>query len=917
LEVRARLLTLLDAPSTVAALGHELGHYLAHGTTWPDATLGLVAKAALDVPDAPEHALRAASTLTLARKITADRFGLLACRDLSAALRLEMAATTGLAARSLTWDATAYLEQCKALMEQALEAGTGHAEHGLRAWALWLFSETDTYRAMTGKGPGSRTLADIDEQIARAIGVVGVAGLVDSAIVPEPMAEIHECALAGAALVALADGELSESESHAIETVFGTLVGDWQRYLVWDQALESFADTGSVVRAGGTAAQRAMFQVLVHVLAADSEVEGREVEMVCAIGDALGCGELYRTLLAPVLAVLGDEPRDLSKISRTIPMPARSAEAESALEVYLRGIQRRGGGEASLRRLLRLLGDREGSQQSLETVERVLERVGLQTDAELDEAPLDQPLPFALTSAAREEALANAQTTRVRLPDPELGDARMRLSKGVARLRESLVSGDGRSPSIRLRQARTGRAFDLHALESLSVGHGERTLALVTNHETARLVDGREAGVHPGAAAVSQALLALSREATARAEQTGAKDLYVGTPFLTGSVDGYFVRAPLVLYPYELERSEARGFQLVPRKDEPPIVNLALVRLVFAKKGLAFQEDLAERLDRAAADGADAVRQKLADEGLRARMETDELQAFDDVQEGDQAEKANRLVMEPCSVLGFFPQSTSDMIADYDDLLASVADPRVPLADTLGAAGPLLPVEVREELCVEEEVEDEPSVPIIPVLDSDPSQRRVLALARTHRLLVVDGPPGTGKSQVIVNLVADALARGQKIAVVCEKRAALDVVAQRLSSLGMRHLLAVVHDVHEDRRALYNQIVERLAEGEHRDDDPVGNERTEDDYATIVEQLETQRRAMLTALGDERPSLGQFHLLAASFTVDPVNDLDPSIVNLTPRTLKRLAGRAGREALHADLHREDSVWRSPEHGPDR
>ncbi|MEN0067167.1 MAG: DUF4011 domain-containing protein, partial [Myxococcota bacterium] len=760
LEVRGRLLTLLDAPSTVAALGHEVGHYLAHGPNFPDATLGLVAKAALDLPDAPDHALRAASTLTLAREITADRFGLLACRDLPAALRLEMAATTGLATSSLTWDTTAYLEQCKALMDHALVEGTtGHAEHGLRAWALWLFSETETYQAMTGQGPGTRPLSDVDEQIARAIGVVGVAGLVDSALVPEPMTEIHECALAGAALVALADGELSEEESHAIETVFGTLVGDWQRYLVWDQALESFADTGSVVRAGGIAAQRAMFQVLVHVLAADTEVEAREVEMICAIGDALGCGELYRTLLAPVLAVLGDEPRDLSKITRTIPMPARMAEAETALEVFLRGIQRRGGGEASLRRMLRLLGDREGSQHSLDTVHRLLDRVGLVTDIDLDEVSLDQPLAFTLNDEARQEAYEKARTQRVRMPDPELGDARMRLSKGVARLRESLVSGDGRSPSIRLRTVRNGRTFDLHALESLSVGHGERTLTLVTNHETARLVDGREAGVHTGAAVVSQQLIALSREATARTEQTGSRDLYVGYPFLTGTVDGYFVRGPLVLHPYELERSEARGFQLVPRTAEVPIVNLALVRLVFQKKGLSFHEDLAETLDRAAADGADAVRQALADEGLRARAPADELTSFQSVEEGDQAEDPGRLVLEPCAVLGFFPQSTSDMIADYDDLLSSVADGRVPLADTLGAAGPLLPVEVREELCIEEEVEAAATLPIIPVLASDPSQRRVLQLARTQRLLVVDGPPGTGKSQVIVNLVADAMAR--------------------------------------------------------------------------------------------------------------------------------------------------------------
>ncbi|MBX2799434.1 MAG: DUF4011 domain-containing protein [Myxococcales bacterium] len=926
LEIRARLLPLLDRASTVAALGQELGHYLAHGPGSKNGALGLVVTTALEHGSAPSSAVRAASALAMCREITCDRFGLLACRDLSAALRLEMAVTTGLALDALTWDTAAYLEQCKALIASALQAGGpvgDHAdrhtfpEHGLRAWALWLFSETDLYQDLTGEGPGTRSLPEVDAQILEALGVAPAEGLVDSALVLDPIPEVHECALASAALVALSDGDLSDEEIVAIEKVFAPIVGDWQRYLVWDNALEAFIDTQSVVRAGGPTVQRSVFQVLVHVLAADAEIEAREIEMVCAIGDAMEAGALYRALLDPVLKAFGEESRDLSKVQESIPMPARSAEAENALEVFLRGIHRRGGGEATLRRMFRLLGDRDGTDSSQATLTRLMDEVGLTTEVDLDQTALDHPVLFTPTDDYEADAYETMSTVRMEV-EPSKDSARHRLSKGLIRLKESLVSGDGRSPAVRLRETRRGRSFDMYELERMSVGHGERVLTLVEATEPARVVDGREVGVHEVADRVSRQLIALQREAVARYEQTGARDLYVGYPFLTGMIDGYLVRAPLVLYPYELDRTDTRSFQLAPRTGDARIVNQALLRLVFGKKGLPFPDELGLALDRAALDSVDAVHQLLSDEGLRARTEGEDLQAFNGRGPELEGWLDGRMVLEPCAVLGFFPQSTSDMIADYDDLLTAVADPRVPLADKLGAAGPLLPVDLREELVVSEEWDvPEDAPPIVEVVPADPSQRSVLLRARTKRALVVDGPPGTGKSQVIVNLVADALSQGQTVAVVCEKRAALDVVAQRLEQIGLGHLVAVVHDVHDDRRALYSHVVTRLGEGHLRDLDEVGAERTADDLRSVMNQLAQRRSALLTALGDERPSLGQLHLLASSFEGLPITKLDPELVQLAPRDMQRLADRVGREAHHADLHDAGSVWRAPQGEPDR
>ncbi len=70
------------------------------------------------------------------------------------------------------------------------------------------------------------------------------------------------------------------------------------------------------------------------------------------------------------------------------------------------------------------------------------------------------------------------------------------------------------------------------------------------------------------------------------------------------------------------------------------------------------------------------------------------------------------------------------------------------------------------------------------ILDADESQLRSIKAVLDGKHLVVHGPPGTGKSQTIANLIANLLARGEKVLFVCEKQVALDVVYNRLKTRG-------------------------------------------------------------------------------------------------------------------------------------
>ncbi len=93
------------------------------------------------------------------------------------------------------------------------------------------------------------------------------------------------------------------------------------------------------------------------------------------------------------------------------------------------------------------------------------------------------------------------------------------------------------------------------------------------------------------------------------------------------------------------------------------------------------------------------------------------------------------------------------------------------------------------------------------VLDADSSQSYAINAAVAGQSLVVSGPPGTGKSQTIANLIATLIARGKSVLFVAEKRAAISAVLSRLSNVGLDHLVLDLHGGAGSRR----KVAENLA----------------------------------------------------------------------------------------------------------
>lgn len=148
---------------------------------------------------------------------------------------------------------------------------------------------------------------------------------------------------------------------------------------------------------------------------------------------------------------------------------------------------------------------------------------------------------------------------------------------------------------------------------------------------------------------------------------------------------------------------------------------------------------------------------------------------------------------------------TFESLAIYQDLKAmtelAVANPFVA---TLSRA--LQPSDGSEALGDDLDALPTPDVVPVPILPTDSSQLEALAYGASGRHLVIHGPPGTGKSQTISNLIADALGRKKKVLFVSAKMAALNVVFERLKKEGLGQFCLEAHSTKAGKMKIIDEL---------------------------------------------------------------------------------------------------------------
>lgn len=357
---------------------------------------------------------------------------------------------------------------------------------------------------------------------------------------------------------------------------------------------------------------------------------------------------------------------------------------------------------------------------------------------------------------------------------------------------------------------------------------------------------------------VSRKLRKIARTDRFIEAERGSEDLYVGYPFVRGKLaDGTVLHGPLVFFPVHLEQQGAKWL-LVRRADEPVTLNRSfLMAYAYYNQYILPDTVLEHTLDEYDKDATvfrTQLYEWLKDSPLEINFNqelfTDQLQWFNALKKTDldKLERSGELKLYPEAVLGIFPQAGSYLVPDYETLLAAEEERGVEEKGEGEAFSPL-PFPAAPLASIREENLHTP-------LAIDASQEEAIRRIKAGESMVVQGPPGTGKSQLIGNLMADFAAQGKRVLLVCQKRAALDVVYERLRQVGMQSFSALIHDFKNDRKALYDQLagqIERVEEYRKQNFglDAILLERNFDQESRRIDQTLTELQAFKDALFDE------------------------------------------------------------------
>jgi hypothetical protein len=262
-------------------------------------------------------------------------------------------------------------------------------------------------------------------------------------------------------------------------------------------------------------------------------------------------------------------------------------------------------------------------------------------------------------------------------------------------------------------------------------------------------------------------LRGLAYKARTVIEETGANNLYLALGSLRWQLDGRDLRSPLVLVPVHLvARTRGTEYRMVLDEAGTSTPNFCLLEKLRQVHGLSVP-GLAEPveddtgIDLAAA--LHAVRTSVAAAGLPYRVEETAAVAI--------------LAFAKFRLWRDLDQNWSDL-AGNPLVSHLINSPTEAFVDPVPPSGPV-DLDALAAAC--------------PVA-ADGSQLAAIADAVAGRTFVLEGPPGTGKSQTITNLLTRAVAEGRRVLFVAEKRAALDVVTRRLDAVGLGPFCLDLHD---------------------------------------------------------------------------------------------------------------------------
>jgi very-short-patch-repair endonuclease len=325
-------------------------------------------------------------------------------------------------------------------------------------------------------------------------------------------------------------------------------------------------------------------------------------------------------------------------------------------------------------------------------------------------------------------------------------------------------------------------------------------------------------------AELSRALTHLYRSSKLSMEENGANTLYIALGLLKWFEAPASERpryAPLLLLPVEIIRKSAAQGYIIRSRDEDTMMNITLLEMLRQNFGITITG-----LDPLPTDHS-GVDVKLIYTIIRHAIKN---QPKWDVEEQ--------------AILGIFSFNKFIMWNDIHNNSSKLLDNK--LVSSL--ANGKIEWEVQESAADAAALDREltPADILLPI-GADSSQLESIYEAINDKSYILHGPPGTGKSQTITNIIANALYRGKRVLFVAEKMAALSVVQNRLKNIGLAPFCLELHSNKTQKSLILAQLKEATEAVRHKSPETFQQE------ATRLHGFRSELNGYLNALHKKHP----------------------------------------------------------------
>ncbi len=383
------------------------------------------------------------------------------------------------------------------------------------------------------------------------------------------------------------------------------------------------------------------------------------------------------------------------------------------------------------------------------------------------------------------------------------------MNKILKKYRDRLNDLSRRNRAIRLSRIIKKKTFDISSLSKIDKEKPLKILnALFYENRKVNLVDLNVKDIE--SQKIVKDILYLKRDVDFILKEKGYYECYLGYPFIQGNFfDGTFFRAPLFLIPVEIEINRISQKVVLSKKEAQGVILNKTFFMAFNKYNKGFKNINLEKLEEVGDlkgnelfDWSKNIFKELNIDIIEKGFEEKKVKPLEILRKDEHpANLQGKIQFLPNAIIGEFSQLNSSLNNDYDEIIKNKFSNKI--SDMIFGNESETDLEERfdDEKLFDSKEEDNFFMTL-----PDISQEQILVKSRKGNGLVIHGPPGTGKSQVITNMIADNLLRDKKILLVCEKRAALDVVKNRLASKGINKHCLLVHDSQNDRNMIFKQI---------------------------------------------------------------------------------------------------------------